>query len=125
MRRLRPVPPSGRLPSDSASPVAAASWPPPRERSPLPGGKQAPGASRQHVRDVGPRVPPVRPRLGAHEELELGSSPLLLRGVCHAVGIGVGLSLHDEEVEGLVSAIKRFWNSALVAAHATLRRISQ
>jgi len=31
VRRLRPVPPSGRLPSDSASPVAAASWPPPRE----------------------------------------------------------------------------------------------
>ena len=42
------------------------------------------------------------------------------------VGIGVGLLRHDGEVEGALSVrMIRLWNSASVAAHAMLKRISQ
>ena len=41
----------------------------------------------------------ARARLGG----DAGSSSLLLRRVRHPVGVGVGLPLHDGEVEGLVS----------------------
>ena len=51
----------------------------------------------------------------------------------HVVGIRVGLLRHHGEVEGVVvkagwAAVVKddaFWNSASVAAHAMLKRISQ
>jgi hypothetical protein len=45
--------------------------------------------------------------------------------VWRVVGVGVGLLRHNGEVEGVVVKDMRFWNSASVAAHAMLRRISQ
>ena len=41
------------------------------------------------------------------------------------VGVRVGLPRHEMEVEGIVVKMKRFWNSASVAAHEMLRRMSQ
>ena len=59
----------------------------------------------------------ARARLGG----DPGSSPLLLR----RVRAGVRLSLHDGEFGGLASGHQAVLELTSVAAHATLRRISQ